>query len=93
MKIQVIVLLLLAAGSVMAQQNEHNRNQEKSTTADFISRLDKDGDGKIAKSEFDGPAEHFKLFDINSDGYISISEVPKGPPSKKKGPPSGEDCK
>ena len=48
--------------------------------ADFIQRLDKDGDSKVSKSEFDGPSEHFGHFDKNGDGYIIESEAPTGPP-------------
>ncbi|MCP4154014.1 MAG: calcium-binding protein, partial [bacterium] len=46
----------------------------------FILRLDKDKDGKVSKSEFDGPKLHFKDFDKNGDGFIEKSEAPTGPP-------------
>ena len=46
----------------------------------FIARFDKDDDGKVAKEEFDGPAEHFTRLDKNGDGFIDESEAPKGPP-------------
>jgi hypothetical protein len=46
----------------------------------FIRRLDRDGDGKVSKSEFDGPPQHFRDFDKNGDGYIDASEAPTGPP-------------
>ena len=49
----------------------------------FIQHLDKNGDGKVSKSEFDGPPHHFKEWDKNRDGYISESEAPKGPPPKR----------
>lgn len=45
----------------------------------FIERLDKDGDGKVSKEEFDGPKEHFLNFDRDADGYISEEEAPRGP--------------
>jgi hypothetical protein len=48
--------------------------------SDFVRRLDRNGDGKVSKSEFDGPAEHFSDFDRNGDGYISANEAPQGPP-------------
>jgi len=44
----------------------------------MISNLDKDSDGKISKSEFQGPEEMFSRIDKNSDGYISKDEVPQG---------------
>ncbi|MDF3128163.1 DUF1566 domain-containing protein [Kiritimatiellaeota bacterium B1221] len=48
--------------------------------ARFISRLDRNGDGKIAGSEFDGPPIHFSHFDKDHDGFISEAEAPAGPP-------------
>ncbi|MCP5067397.1 MAG: DUF1566 domain-containing protein, partial [bacterium] len=36
--------------------------------ARFVDRLDRDGDGKVSKKEFDGPAGHFRDFDRNRDG-------------------------
>ncbi|WP_345994042.1 DUF1566 domain-containing protein [Sulfurimonas sp. HSL-1716] len=52
-------------------QNEKNR---------FISRLDKDGDGRVSRREFDGPPDGFEHFDRNKDGYIDKTEAPFGPP-------------
>lgn len=48
--------------------------------ADFVKRLDTDGDGNVSKSEFDGPSEHFAELDKNSDGFLSEKEAPTGPP-------------
>ncbi len=48
----------------------------------FIRRLDRNGDGKVSREEFDGPAGHFRLFDRDGDGYISSSEAPQGPPQE-----------
>lgn len=50
----------------------------------FIRRLDRDRDGKVSRSEFDGPAEHFDDFDRNRDGYISAEEAPTGPPPQRR---------
>lgn len=50
------------------------------SAADFVTRLDADGDGSVSESEFDGPAEHFAELDKNSDGLISGKEAPTGPP-------------
>ncbi len=47
----------------------------------FVQRLDRNDDGKIARSEFDGPKTHFATFDQNGDGYIDASEAPTGPPN------------
>jgi len=51
--------------------------------ADFIQRLDRDGDGKVSKQEFDGPTRHFTQLDRNKDGYLSQAEAPQGPPPQQ----------
>lgn len=59
----------------------------------FISHLDRDGDGRVSRSEFDGPPVRFDFHDRNRDGYISEEEAPQGPPpgggmgSNGSGPP------
>jgi len=50
----------------------------------FIRRLDRDGDGKVSRAEFDGPARHFADFDRNGDGFIDASEAPAGPPPGRR---------
>lgn len=51
----------------------------------FITRLDKNEDGKVSKDEFDGPAEHFTHLDRNKDGQVDADEA-KNVPSRQ-GPP------
>ena len=48
----------------------------------FVRHLDKNNDGKVSRSEFDGPKNRFDILDKNKDGYISEDEVPKGPPNR-----------
>jgi hypothetical protein len=50
----------------------------------FIRRLDRDGDGKVSRDEFDGPPRHFRDFDKNGDGYIDETEAPTGPPPGRR---------
>lgn len=66
-------------------QMESNRRAEamprrRPFGEDFVRRLDRNGDGKVSRQEFDGPADHFDLLDRNSDGYLSADEAPQGPP-------------
>ncbi|MCF6175275.1 MAG: sulfatase [Victivallaceae bacterium] len=49
----------------------------------FFSRMDKDKDGKVSKSEFTGPARRFSRLDKNSDGFIASDEAPNGPPQER----------
>jgi hypothetical protein len=46
----------------------------------FIQRLDRNHDGKVSRSEFDGPADGFSHFDRNRDGFVDSDEAPTGPP-------------
>jgi ribonuclease BN (tRNA processing enzyme) len=50
----------------------------------FIRRFDRDGDGKVSRQEFDGPAARFNRLDTNHDGYISSDEAPQGPRRSRK---------
>lgn len=79
MNTQVIVLLMLAAGTVAAQRE----NGQSSAAPGFVQRLDQDGDGYISTNEFDGPAEHFTQFDGDGDGYISEEEARAVPPPRR----------
>lgn len=50
----------------------------------FLRRFDKDSNGSVEKSEFDGPAERFNRLDMNRDGVISGNEIPTGPPPDRR---------
>ncbi len=42
----------------------------------FVTRLDRDGDGRVSRQEFDGPPFHFDALDRNRDSYLSENERP-----------------
>jgi len=46
------------------------------TAGGFVSRLDRNGDGRVSKSEFDGPAWDFPNLDRNGDGFLTEAEAP-----------------
>lgn len=46
----------------------------------FILRLDRDGDNRVSRDEFDGPTNGFNRFDQNHDGYIDVDEAPSRAP-------------
>jgi hypothetical protein len=50
----------------------------------FVRRLDRNGDGRVSRSEFDGPASRFNDLDRDGDGYLSQQEAPRGPPPGKR---------
>jgi Ca2+-binding EF-hand superfamily protein len=51
----------------------------KAQVAKRILSMDKDGDGKISKAEFQGRPERFERLDANKDGFLTKDELPKGP--------------
>lgn len=46
----------------------------------FVSRLDRDGDHRVSRREFDGPPDAFERHDVNRDGYLSEEEATGMPP-------------
>lgn len=45
----------------------------------FVQRLDRGGESRVPRSEFDGPPEDFDFHDSNHDGYLTGDEAPNGP--------------
>ncbi len=62
------------------QAGGQQQGRQQTGRPGFVQRLDKDGDGKVSRSEFDGPRDRFGYHDQNNDGYLTESEAPKGPP-------------
>ncbi len=50
----------------------------------FMRREDRNGDGRVTRQEFRGPAAHFNRFDRNKDGVLTEDEAPKGPPPRRR---------
>lgn len=78
----ILALLTLSACNSM-KPSKGPRKGKPITAAEFIAKLDQDGDGRVSKAEFDGPDQHFTQSDADKDGYISANEVPSGPPPRK----------
>jgi hypothetical protein len=75
-KVGILLLLAISAGC----QHPGGPGGKKMSGADFIKRLDKDGDGRVSAAEFDGPKEHFAKADVNQDGFLTEDEAPNAPP-------------
>ncbi|WP_084332557.1 Lcl domain-containing protein [Marinobacterium jannaschii] len=56
----------------------------------FVSRLDWDGDGRVSRQEFDGPAHRFDYHDENRDGYLTHEEAPLPPHMRRLRQESGQ---
>lgn len=64
------------------ERGSERMSMPRSGKSRFIERLDRNGDGKVSRSEFDGPKDRFDYHDENRDGYLSEEEAPKGPPPR-----------
>ena len=60
------------------------RNSGDRKRPGFVHRLDRDGDDRVSRREFDGPPDAFDRLDVNRDGYLSESERPehRAPPPR-----------
>ncbi len=66
-----------------SQRTSQKKSDSHPFSRNFVRRLDKNGDGKVSRSEFDGPPGRFDFHDTNHDGYLSKNEAPKNPPPKR----------
>jgi Ca2+-binding EF-hand superfamily protein len=83
-----IIALLLCLGCMTfssAQQKGSDR-KEPPTYAQLLKEMDRNEDGKLAKSELKGPLkDDFSKIDTDKDGFITKKEFKKAPKPKGKG--------
>ena len=84
----ISALILTLSGSVFAAEpakpkpagtESQSSDVPKKTNINqmaFIAKFDKNGDGKVDRTEFTGA--HFSTFDKNGDGFIEPHEAPEG---------------
>lgn len=72
-------ITFVSTGPALQPKDTHPKKQA-SGAAEFMRREDRNGDGKVSRSEFRGPSEHFDHFDTDNNGYITEDEAPTGPP-------------
>ncbi len=72
---------LVRGGTAEARTNGPKVEKQKRALrgGGFVGHLDRNGDGKVSRGEFDGPPDQFDILDKNGDGYLSESEAPPPP--------------
>lgn len=82
--ILVFGLTVLVANSSFGQ-SENRKEKTPPTFSELLKEMDKNEDGKLAKSELKGPLkEDFSKIDTDEDGFISEKEFKKAPKPKRK---------
>ena len=88
LKIAVLALAFMVFGitNSMAQTQRKNEKQEPPTFSELLKQMDKNEDGKLAKSEIKGPLKNdFNKVDTDEDGFITEKEFKKAPkPNRQK---------
>ena len=60
--------------------SETREPSEPGSPRGFVSHLDRNGDGKVSRQEFDGPPDQFDRLDRDGDGGLSEDEAPRQGP-------------
>lgn len=77
-------ILALTLSSFANAQQRNNDQKKPPTFAELLKELDKNEDGKLAKSEVKGPLiDDFAKIDTDEDGFISEKELKNAPKPKK----------
>lgn len=86
-KISLLLLSLIALISCN-DNNQNGTKRQKPTSAELLSKMDGNKDGKLSKSESDGPIKgDFEIIDKNNDGFLTAEELDTaGKNQKGKGP-------
>jgi hypothetical protein len=85
-----IALLALALSGTLAAQGRRGAGQgSQGQRGGRPAQADTNGDGKISKDEWKGPAEAFDRLDSNHDGNITREEMAQGRGSRQGGPRGG----
>lgn len=87
LKLVVVTVLFMGFGVATSNaQSKGERPQKPPTFSELLEKMDSDEDGKLAKSEVEGPLkDSFDTVDADEDGFISEEELKKAPKPKGRG--------
>ena len=81
----LMLISLVSAGQAQAPQGPPGGRRPPA-----FADVDKNGDGRIGREEWQGPSEVFDRLDTNKDGSISQDEFKAGPRRGPGGPPPAD---
>ncbi|TYC09657.1 EF-hand domain-containing protein [Bizionia gelidisalsuginis] len=81
----VAILFCLGFATESSAQGQRNNDRKQVPTfAQLLKQMDKNEDGKLAKTEVKGPLkENLDKVDTDEDGFISKKEFKKAPTPKR----------
>ena len=81
-------IILISCKSNQEKKGQQEPNGQRPSSAQIISEMDKNEDGKLSRDEVIGPiANDFKNIDSNDDGFLNLEELNKAEKSQRNRPP------
>ncbi|MCK0148176.1 YHYH protein [Arenibacter sp. F26102] len=82
------VTFLISCKSNQEKKKEQGPQEQRPSSAQLISEMDSNKDGKLSKTEVQGPiANDFANIDINNDGFLTLEELIKVEKNQQNRPP------
>jgi Ca2+-binding EF-hand superfamily protein len=79
---EITMLTLALAGSLAAQGKPDGRTGRQEERAAKHQKMDVNGDGRISRDEWKGPAEAFNRIDADGDGALTGAELAQAMPGR-----------
>ncbi|MGJ8593556.1 MAG: YHYH protein [Aquaticitalea sp.] len=80
--------LLMSCKSNQEKKEQQEPNGQRPSSAQLISEMDSDEDGKLSKNEVRGPiADDFMTIDSDNDGFLTIEELNEAEKKQGNRPP------
>ncbi len=81
-------IILISCKSNQEIKGQQEPNRQRPSSAQIISEMDNNEDGKLSRDEVIGPiANDFKNIDSNDDGFLNLEELNKAEKSQRNRPP------
>ena len=82
--IVIFTIALFKSNNSFGQSQDYQK-KEPPTFSELLKEMDKDENGKLSKSEIQGPLKNdFDKVDEDEDGFITAEEFKKAPKPKRR---------